>query len=223
MTRYLILAASIALLFGRVAAADPITIRGSGTLDHVCASCMEREFGVTAAVGDPFAFTLSFDSVSADQSALSWIGEYSLGIGSITASLGTANINLTAPLRGSAVDNFEIAPNVFRDQLGIGAYFPLSATSRLASIALSGFGEAGWLNSDAWPTDLVAVLHRAPIGFAVAEWKLNDADTNSFAGGPVRLLSGDSPAPIPEPTSLLLLSTGLFSVVGLGRWRQRKA
>src|SRR4051794_728659 len=76
-----ILVLGLCLLAARVAGADPVTLRGTGTLESVCGRCFQNVLGSTPAVGDPFSFELTFGDVSGDQFPSDLIGVYSLGAG----------------------------------------------------------------------------------------------------------------------------------------------
>jgi hypothetical protein len=214
-----ILAIGIALLFVRAAGADPITLSGSGTLDFVpCGSCAQEAFGLTVAPGDPFTFSLSFDGVGADLFPENTHGGYRLGAGRASITLNKRTVfDGSTTLTGGVVKSGRVGIGPFDgplDWVGFTGY-PLREFGGFRPRAIDPRADSDWRTSDAWPTDpLAATLNSAPvILFELTSSRFDGSEMPFARGTPGDISEGPMPAPIPEPTYLLLLGTCRATVI----------
>jgi PEP-CTERM motif len=219
--RNLIFVLGIAIwLAPNTADADPLTIVASGTLDYACSTCVQDLFGFTAAAGDPFTVRITVGSASPDQLPGNPVsGSYSLSHGAVSVTVGSSTFNQPQPfhLRGG-ISNY--GPS--------GPYDVLDIESRPTAPNFAGIFLQGWdlsamaLDSDAWPADPGLALQRMPHRyFALTSWIDPEEPGFSVALGTPTIIT-QGPAPVPEPTTLLLVGTGLIAAAGTrGRYRRR--
>ena len=204
----------LALGVAAPASADPVTISGSGNLDYGC--CF-------APIGDPFGFSLSFQTVSADQDVDPTLGYYSLGAGMFSVRLGSYTFSAPSS-KASGTVWYDVASGtaavaIFADSLTPPSVTPPYAYPVPVALSLRAWGIDN-VSNDSWPTDLVAALNAAPLRY-FRFWPLCDICEDDLASGRVDFFT-EGPAPVPEPATLLLLGTGVVGVAGARRWRQRK-
>jgi hypothetical protein len=209
-----VLALGIALFCPQFVNADPITVRGEGTLSFACGSCLLEALGSTAAAGDPFTFAMTFDPPATDVDPFDpTFGQYTLTRARSTFSLGSQTFTNTYPYgppSGYVSNDYVFSGPPF-DQLQI---FDTDGT------ILVGFDPlADWLSTDVWPSDIASTLNAAPyLRFIVID---SSRDNSHIAfGTPGRITAGPAHAPVPEPGTLTFLTVGLVGV-GVRRWRQR--
>jgi hypothetical protein len=140
--------------------AEPIVVSSTGTLYDACGPRLQSLFGFSATAGDPFTFSIHFNTGAPDMAALDpSLGLYSFGAASITASLGTETVTLPVLSVSGTVTN---APTGGSDSLAIFA----STAFRSVGLTFQGYDPFGqtssWLSTDAWPTDVATVLNGAP-------------------------------------------------------------
>ena len=90
---------------------------------------------------------------------------------------------------------------------------------------LTGFDPLGnWLTSDAWPINVATALNAAPQReFALTVFDAEFEGNVPILTGTVGLITQQpTPGPIPEPSTLLLIGSGI-ACLGVRRWRQQKA
>ena len=207
--RTLLLVLLVGLSCIRPAAADPVTLVGRGTLDNVCQTCLLQEFGALVRVGDPFVFSFSFDTSAVRPDPIPGVDNFSpwaRGAGSYTVSVGDL---LFVQPQASWVGT--TATELFGSDL-------LRMRSSDGIVGLLGSGPTGWLSSEAWPTDLAMAFNSAPqLEFSFS------SPHNSFitwaSGTPLGVAYERSP--VPEPTAMLLVGTGLLGAASVRRWRRR--
>lgn len=195
--------------------ADPITLSGTGTLDQACGRCLQLVFGFSAAVGEPFTFTLTFDqALPADRRPDDpKFGSYSFGTGFAGMTLGTNTIAFPSAIMAGFVSNDRILDTRIidgprEDRLTLQAInanfffrFEIGGIDPLANL----------LSTDAWPNDVAAVLNAAArIEFHAIGPDLDVEGVEPYAGGTVpHITQSPGSAPTPEPTSILLVGTAL--------------
>jgi hypothetical protein len=213
--RTALLVLGIGLSCIRPAAAEPITLVGRGTLNTVCQACLLQEYGALVNAGDPFVFSFSFDTSAVRPDPIPGVDYFSpwvLGAGTYTVSVGDLLfVQHQASWIGSTATDFV---GTGTDLLGMRSWDGI--------VWLTGDGPAGWLSSEAWPADLAMAFNSAPqLRFSF------NSPHNSFitwaSGTPLGVAYEPTAEPIPEPTALLLVGTGLLGAAGARGWRQRKA
>lgn len=188
-----------------IAQADPILLTATGTTPAgVCGVCLHDALGIVVSGGDSFTFRLSFDSPSPGHTG-PWSGT---GSGSISFAEETVSLPPSFLDGGIANDSENEA-----DLMSLSFRSP----SGHVQFEIFGIGPVTWLNSEVWPTNLAATLSAA----SATQFRIfqSHEDTRGYSViAPARITQTAAPDPIPEPSTLLLLGTGLAA--GL-RWRHR--
>ena len=218
--RYVILLLGIAFSVVGTAAADPITLTVEGTLNSVSPGCCHV---LPFALGDPFRVAITFNQptsneitvVPADPEHGRTYTTSSWGArgGSVSATLGDTRLSGSALLSGGVFDD------ISDDSLNL--YVSASGAdpdTQGFDYIISGMGQ--WLSTAEWPTDLAAAFRMAPQNeVVIADFQ----GETPLARGPITQITQTPAAPTPEPTTLLMLGTGVAAIVGARKWRQPKA
>jgi hypothetical protein len=211
MMRRLILAVGIALLFGRAAAADPISLSGSNRA-VMAASRSEKAavvLGHTLSVDwwFPDAGTSIFSAIVVVTDPGAELALTDSGVGRIDIGPGFITIENESPgWTGAPFNGF-----VFSELLGTIPDF-----TSFALVSIGGFAPP--ISPELSFTANRLAVNFTPTGEenAVEEGKRGQLYTFAFT-------NGDTGTPVPEPKSLVLVATGVFGAAGVRRWRQRKA
>jgi hypothetical protein len=198
--------------------AEPVTLTATGVIDWVDVEFPESRFSklfpLPAEVGDRFTLTFNFPSTLAPdiEPGPSWHR-------SITGSFVLHN-------DGRSFSDTYTAGAMGGD--GTGAYFnlfggittPFEERWSVSQFLQLGVGDAPWIDADTLPT--ASLLNQAPVkGFYIQSYlECEDECPFNQLTGTVREISAGSPAPIPEPTTLLLLGSGLLGAL-TRRYRPR--
>ncbi len=176
--------------------ADPISLSGSGVIEFACSSCAQRLLGFTAAVGDPFTVLLNFDPGAADQNPSPDFGDYSFGPGSFSVTVPSGTATFPVSVFGQAFGHL---------LMNAGGDYPVGLV--ISAAPLDGHRT--------WPSDLAAALNSGSSGV----WVTEPPGFHLFFGSNLHFTQTPDLGPVPEPTTILLLGTGLVAAARR-RWRQ---
>jgi hypothetical protein len=196
-------------------AADPIRVVATGTVTDAEGSL--QVLGVPARIGDKFTFTFDWNTSVRDLDASSTGGEYHLGVGQYTLSVGAFTTSHPYIDAFVTVTKSFSDPPYFADTVRFIDDIP---TCNACRIRLDFADTTDWLPSDALPS-IETLNERTFKSLQVFEVDEEDGGF-TFFGGPVQDLTQTSLTPVPEPTSLALVATGLASALGVRRYRQRR-
>lgn len=219
--RKVILLLGIAFSIVTTAAADPITLTFEGTLSSLDPPSEGHGRVNPFRLGDPFHFALTFNQPTSTEITvvppnpdigLTATASFFEKPGSFTATVGENRLS------GSALVSGGVRHDISDDFIGlIVEASDADPDTQGFDYFISGMGQ--WLSTAEWPTDVAAAFRMAP----QHEFLIADIDRSArFASGPFTQVTQTPAAPVPEPTSLLLLGTGL-ACLSARRWRQRKA
>ena len=221
--RYVILLVSIAFSIVSAAAADPITLTFDGTLDSLDPPSEGHGRVNPFGLGDPFHFAITFNQPTPtdimvvppnpDIGLTGTASFFENTPGSFTATVGDIRLSGAALVSGGVVNDIS---NDFASLIIEASN--ADPNTQGFDYFISGMGQ--WLSTAEWPTDVAGAFRMAPRH----QFLIADIDrTARFASGPFTQVTQTPAAATPEPTTLLMLGTGVAGIAGARRWRQRKS
>jgi hypothetical protein len=187
--------------------ADPIELTASGTIDFSIHS--EELLGFPVAVGDPFSlsFTIALDEDRFPDDPT--FAEYPLGS---TYTIRFGDQTLTAS-SGSTVGRA-----VIRDQFGLGtsgdtiqAFF--AGPRQVDLLILSFLDTTDWLHGDGLPPLALLPTVEIPTVFSSTVFDPNEPACLCPFHARITAVTAGSPAPVPEPGTVILFGSGLFGLL----------
>jgi PEP-CTERM motif len=196
--------------------ADTITLKGQGTLDTVCNFCL-ADIGFTpfptAAVGDPFKFSFTFDTAAPDTTAVS----VTVGAAQVKTPAETV-LNVLLPSGQQKTEVLELFARkflalgelgVFVDGLSQNVTGEAQLSSRDIAVACAGVGAK---HGDSG-CPLVTLSTASDVMFDVADIAVEGEPGSDSTTGRVTSLGLEfTPAATPEPSTTVLLGIGLVGI-----------
>jgi hypothetical protein len=198
--------------------AEPITLTVTGTLPlSYCLPCLQEVLGSTGSGGDRFVFGVTFDSDPVSSSASSDSAGYDFGVGSATLTIGNEAVTMPASVSGFILSDF---PSNGRrhDQLTLEARFLVAGPGAVWVSGSDTFGNL--LSQLAWPTDAAGIWNVAPHQAFTIFQEIHGDDARIVVAESFHATQAPG-APVPEPTTILLLGTGLAGL-GIRRYRRKQ-
>jgi hypothetical protein len=207
---------TLGLMTASAAAAAPVTVNFTFEVDKV-EDYQQMMLGGHVKKGDLVSGTVTFDSAAADESPEAEWGFYSF------QSPYAFTLSLPTPIVSN--DFYVQVQNGTEDLLAInGLPIPPVPTLYASYMAIEMNDPTGGLwNSDALALTNLDAAQLASLGALFSMQMGSDGDVRHILNGRLVSFTTDTPGPqppsVPEPTSMLLLGTGLIGVARMHRKR----
>jgi hypothetical protein len=194
-----------------------ITVGGLITVD--------ADDGESFKAGDTFTYSFTFDDQTVDTATQTFNARFNAGVSAFSLSRGGANVGTWDPAAGTfavaPVNNFIAGAN--SDAVTIqanGSGFPAINGQPFLDVGLtfSFTGVQDFVDTGSGQT-FAQVVGVSPLDFATASSTFAEIRNTSF-GSPVLTMTV---APVPEPSVYALTAFATTSLVGMMRWRKRRA
>jgi PEP-CTERM motif len=207
---------TLGLMTARAAAAAPVTVNFQFEVDKVD-DYQQMMLGGHVKVGDVVSGSILFDSAAADESPEAEWGFYSF--------LSPHAITLSLPTPIVSNDFYVQVQDGAEDMLHVnGLPVPPVPALYASFMAIQMHDPTGGLfNSDALALTNLDAAQLASLGAMFSLQMGSDGDVRHILNGRLVSFTTDAPGPqppsVPEPTSMLLLGTGLIGVARMHRKR----
>ena len=196
-----------------VVGAEPVTLTVSGVIESAVSADAETHLGFPVFPGFPFVFSANLQPASPDQIPNPDVGLWYLKPDQLRFVFDPESFASEFTSRSGDTSDGTLSNQSEGDTFLFGIF---TQTVPQFEFVLAFVGPASWLNSDRWD---LAELTMPPILFASFSARCvtpGCGDGEPFMEGRVETIAV-SPAPVPEPASIVLLGAGLLAMAAQRR------
>jgi hypothetical protein len=181
--------------------------------------------GASFKAGETFTYSFTFDDQTVDTATETFNARFNAGVSAFSLTRGGANVGTWDPAAGTfavaPVNNFVAGAN--SDSVTIqatGSGFPAINGQPFFDVGLTFnfFGVQDFVDTGSGQT-FAQVVGVSPLDFATASSTFAEIRNTSF-GSPTLTMTV---TPVPEPSVYALTAFATTSLVGMMRWRKRRA